>query len=198
MRIHTVSGGLLGTNCYLVWEEGNDDCVAIDPGFSSGEILAVIRAQGKNLQAVLLTHGHFDHVGGARGLQEATGCKVYIHPADLGLPGYLTQGEIPATDYYEKTLSIAGLNMQVLHTPGHTPGSVCLIAGDSIFSGDTLFAGSCGRTDFPGGSWSQILASLLRLSKLEGDLQVLSGHGEASHLEAERKYNPYMKEATKR
>ena len=95
-------------------------------------------------------------------------------------------------------LQMDGVSFRVLHTPGHTPGSVCLLAGDVLLSGDTLFAGSCGRTDFPGGSWSQMMDSLTRLSKLEGDLRVLPGHMEDSTLERERKHNPYMKEATKR
>lgn len=93
------------------------------------------------------------------------------------------------------TLSLDSISFRVLHTPGHTPGSVCLIAGNLLFSGDTLFAGSCGRTDFPGGSWKDMLASLKRLAQLEGDYTVLPGHGEASTLETERATNPYMKEA---
>lgn len=195
MRIHTVTVGPLGTNCYLAWAEGQDSCVAIDPGFNSAKILAAIQDQGKRLQAILLTHGHFDHVGAVGGLQEATGCKVYIHPADLELPGYLTQGEIPATDHYDENLCIAGLEMKVLHTPGHTPGSVCLICEDVIFSGDTLFALSCGRTDLPGGSYPEIQKSLKRIADLPGDYRVLPGHGQETTLAMERQGNPYMQGA---
>lgn len=195
MHILTVTGGALGTNCYLAWQEGQENCVAIDPGFEDTEILQQIRAQGKKLEAILLTHGHFDHVGGVKLLQEETGCKVYLHEKDLQLPAYLTQGEIPATDYYEDSLQLAGLDISVLHTPGHTPGSVCLLCENVIFSGDTLFAFSCGRTDLPGGSYPEIRKSLKRLADLPGDYQVLPGHGEATTMEAERQGNPYMQGA---
>lgn len=195
MHILTVSGGLLGTNCYLAWQEGQDCCVAIDPGFEDAEILQQIRAQGKKLEAILLTHGHFDHVGGVKLLQEETGCRVYLHEKDLQLPAYLTHGEISATDYYGDSLHLAGLDISVLHTPGHTPGSVCLLCENVIFSGDTLFASTCGRTDLPGGSYPEICKSLKRLADLPGDYQVLPGHGETTTLDAERQGNPYMQGA---
>ena len=186
--------GSLQTNCYIVWGDDSDQCLVIDPGDDPEQILAMVRARERSVAAILLTHGHFDHVGGVKAIQEVSGCKVYLHKADLDLPSQLTAVSIPATDYYAEgeRLQIAGVEIQILHTPGHTPGSVCLVCEDVIFSGDTLFAGTCGRTDFPGGSYTQILQSLKRLAALEGNYRVLPGHAEQTSLEAERKNNPFM------
>ena len=193
MEVLTITGGSLYTNCYMVWGEGTG-CILVDPGFEGAQILEQVRSRGKQVEAVLLTHGHFDHIGGAKAIAGETGCKVYIHRADLELPSKLTTGTIPATDYYEEgdVLNLAGLTLRVMHTPGHTPGGVCLVTEDVIFSGDTLFAGTCGRTDLPGGSYNQIHESLTRLAALEGDYRVLPGHGEATTLAMERRLNPYM------
>ena len=197
MEITVFQLGSLGTNCYIVRE--GDGCAIIDPG-ASGEALADwLDNAGLQPEAVLLTHGHYDHVGGVEALRSRYGgILVYVHEADTHLTADLSRGLQWTNHYHEgDTLTAGGVDFCVLHTPGHTPGSVCLLAEDALFCGDTLFAGSCGRTDFPGGSWTQMMESLRRLSKLEGDLQVLSGHGEDSTLDRERKYNPYMKEATK-
>ena len=196
MQVLTITGGSLYTNCYMAWGEG-DKCVLIDPGFDAQQILEQCRAQGKQVEAVLLTHGHFDHVGGVKGVATETGCKVYIHKADLEIPNRMTLGTVPYTDYYEDgdVLELAGLTLRVLHTPGHTPGSVCLLSGDVMFSGDTLFAGTCGRTDLPGSSPKQMWQSLARLAALEENYQVLPGHGEGSTLSMEKRYNPYLQGA---
>ena len=196
MQVLTITGGSLYTNCYMAWGEG-DKCVLIDPGFDAQQILEQCRAQGKQVEAILLTHGHFDHVGGVKGVATETGCKVYIHKADLEIPNRMTLGTVPYTDYYEDgdVLELAGLTFRVLHTPGHTPGSVCLLCGDVMFSGDTLFAGTCGRTDLPGSSPKQMWQSLARLAALEENYQVLPGHGEGSTLSMEKRYNPYLQGA---
>ena len=196
MQVLTITGGSLYTNCYMAWGEG-DKCVLIDPGFDAEQILEQCRAQGKQVEAILLTHGHFDHVGGVKGVATETGCKVYIHKADLQIPNRMTLGTVPYTDYYEDgdVLELAGLTLRVLHTPGHTPGSVCLLCGDVMFSGDTLFAGTCGRTDLPGSSPKQMWQSLARLAALEENYQVLPGHGEGSTLSMEKRYNPYLQGA---
>ena len=122
-------------------------------------------------------------------------CKVYIHEADLSLPPQFTAGTLYYTDFYKGgiTIEAAGLDVFIRHTPGHTPGSVCLLVQDVLFSGDTLFAGSCGRTDLPGGDWATITKSLKRLAALEGNFWVYSGHGPTSTLRDEKKYNPYMR-----
>ena len=127
-------------------------------------------------------------------LAEKTNCRVYLHADDLLLPENFTAGPLYYTRTYTEgtCLHLAGLDITVLHTPGHTPGSVCLLVENCIFSGDTLFSGSCGRTDLPGGSWATILKSLRRLRDLEADFRVFPGHGESTTLAQEKKYNPYM------
>lgn len=194
MNIITLQGGALYTNCYLVYGDDADTCVVIDPGFQPEPILEAALCRGKKIEAILLTHGHFDHVGGVKGIAEETGCKVYLHEEDLTLPNRLTLGTIPYTDHYGEgdTLTLAGLSFRILHTPGHTPGGVCILCEDAMFSGDTLFAGTCGRTDFPGSSPKDMRTSLTRLAKLEGEYTVLPGHGEASTLSEEKRSNPYL------
>lgn len=183
------------TNCYLVWQEGREESILIDPGYMPEEILAFVRGKGKRVAAILLTHGHFDHVGGVRKIAEATHCPVYLREEEKTLPQFMTAGELYSTDTYGHTLSVAGLTFDILHTPGHTPGSVCLICEDAIFAGDTLFAGSCGRTDFPGSNPGDMKKSLETLSALGGDYRVFPGHGESTTLQYEREHNPYMKGA---
>ena len=187
--------GAYQTNCYLVWEENSPTCVVIDPGYEPDTILDEAKKLGKEITAVLLTHGHFDHVGGVRELAAETGCPVYLHEAELSMPPQMTAGPLFYTNTYGEGdfVEAAGLSFKVLHTPGHTPGSVCLLCENAMFSGDTLFWGSCGRTDLPGGSWATIRKSLLRLADLSGDYDVYPGHGDATTLSFERKMNPYMR-----
>ena len=196
MEVLTITGGSLYTNCYMAWGEG-DKCVLIDPGFDGNQILEQVRLQGKQVEAILLTHGHFDHVGGVKAIAAETGCKVYIHKMDMELPQRLTLGTVPYTDNYDEgdVLQMAGLSIRVVHTPGHTPGGVCLLCEDYMFSGDTLFAGTCGRTDLPGSSYKDMWASLARLASLEKDYKVLPGHGEGSTLFMEKRLNPYLQGA---
>ena len=195
MELKTFPIGSLQTNCYMVWEDGSDTCILIDPGYEPELLLEQVRLQRKTLEAILLTHGHFDHVGGVKPIAAETGCKVYICAEELRQPLRYSDG-LHYTDTVAEgdVLHLAGLTLQVLHTPGHTPGCVCYLCGDTLFSGDTLFAGTCGRTDLPGGDFKAIQASLQRLAALEGDLRVLPGHGMASSLDIERRYNPYMQE----
>ena len=194
LKIHTLTLGMYQTNTYIIHEENSKGCCVIDPGYEADTILRKIEALGLTPEAILLTHGHFDHVGAVKDLAADTGCRVFACAGDEQLPPMFTGGKLYVTDRYEEgtILNIAGLYIRVLHTPGHTPGSVCLLVDDVIFSGDTLFAGSCGRTDI-GGSWTEIQTSLKRLSLLEGDFTVYPGHGESTTLAAERRYNPYMR-----
>lgn len=194
MQIITMPVGAYQTNCYMVWGEG-DKCVLIDPGYEANTLLEQVEKQGKTLEAILLTHGHFDHVGAVRDITAETDCKVYIHSQELTLPEALTAGKLYYTDTYDEgdTVNAAGLTFKVLRTPGHTPGGVCLLCGDAMFCGDTLFAGSCGRTDFPGGDYATMKCSLGRLSSLKGNYRVFPGHGEDTTLDLERKTNPYLR-----
>ena len=194
MKVIAMPVGSYQTNCYMVYNENSETCVLIDPGYQPEELLEQIRIKGKTLEAILLTHGHFDHVGGVKQIAQETGCKVYICPEELLIPPHFSAGEHYYTDTYSEgdTLNLAGLSLQVLKTPGHTQGSVCLLCGDTLFSGDTLFAGTCGRTDLPGGDHKTILSSLRRLAQLEGDYRVLPGHGPCTTLNEERVENPFL------
>ena len=193
MEMLVMAVGAYQTNCYMVWLEGREDCVLIDPGSAHKEILEIVEKQKKTVAAILLTHGHFDHVGAVRKIAEKTGCAVYLDPAEKNLPAFMTAGPLYSTDDYEGKVCVAGLEFEVLHTPGHTPGSVCLLCEDVIFSGDTLFAGSCGRTDFPGSDPKAMKVSLQKLKDRSGDFRVFSGHGEDTTLSFERENNPYMR-----
>ena len=192
MNIQKLTLGLYQTNTYIL--SNDTEAVVIDPGYEPDTILDAL--EGKNLKAILLTHGHFDHVGAVKELVAETGCKVYIHAADLSLPPMITAGQLYYTHTYaegDTVCPIEGAELHVLHTPGHTPGSVCLLLGDQMFSGDTLFEGSCGRMDLPGGDQLQMHQSLNRLVSLQADYHVHPGHGGSTTLAAEKRYNPYMR-----
>ena len=194
MEITVLTLGGYMTHCYILRQEASSKCLIIDPGYEAGRILSVLQQKQLEPEAILLTHGHFDHVGAVQDLAAETDCDVYISEADLSLPLMITNGKLYYTHTYPAsgTLNLAGLTIRVLPTPGHTPGSVCLLVGDTLFAGDTLFQGSCGRTDLPGGSWEQIAASLKTLAALPGDYRVLPGHGGETTLDRERQSNPYL------
>jgi glyoxylase-like metal-dependent hydrolase (beta-lactamase superfamily II) len=191
MNIRKLTLGLYQTNTYLL---ANDtEAVVIDPGYEADTILDALA--GKTLKAILLTHGHFDHVGAVKELAAETGCEVWIHAAEATMPPMVTAGPLYFTHTYDEgdTVSpIAGLELTVLHTPGHTPGSVCLLMGNEMFSGDTLFACSFGRTDLPGGDPRKMMESLRRLASLQGNFFIHPGHGGSTTLDAEKRFNPYM------
>ncbi len=195
VNIHTLTLGLYQTNCYIVHNEGQKECIVIDPGYEANTIMNRAALLGLEIKAILLTHAHFDHVGAVRQIAADTDCQVYVQEQELTLPGALTDGPLYYTDLYpaEGTVRVAGLEIKVLHTPGHTPGSVCLLTGDAMFSGDTLFAGSMGRCDFPGSSIFDMRKSMKKLCNLPGDYRVFPGHAEATTLEFERKTNPYLR-----
>ena len=195
LKIDSMELGIYFVNCYLIRGEQSNTCVVVDPGGHPNKVLKYLEDKSLTLEAILLTHGHFDHVGAVKELSEKTGCKVYLHADDLTLPENYTAGPLYYTHNYDEgdVLELAGLTIKVMHTPGHTEGSVCLVVDDVIISGDTLFCHSCGRTDLPGGDPEAIMKSLARLKAMEGDYRVLPGHNRATTLAVEREYNPFMK-----
>lgn len=199
MNIKTMQVGPLGTNCYLLEDEHTRAAAVIDPGGDGARIEAQLLADGAELKLILLTHAHFDHTGGVAELHAAhPDVPVFLHPADAARLGSQVFPPIgaPTVPYGDgDVVKLGDLDIQVLHTPGHTPGGVCLLVGDALFTGDTLFQGSMGRIDFEGGSYEDIMASLARLAHLPGDFRVLPGHMDASTLERERKTNYYIREA---
>ena len=149
---------------------------------------------------MLLTHAHFDHVGAANALLEATGARLYMCEKELELVKGGASGRFTVPEdvkYYRDgdTVEVGGLRFEVMETPGHTPGGVTLRCGEALFTGDTLFRGSCGRTDFAGGDMRQELRSLKRIAELPGDYEVYPGHAESSMLSIEREHNPYVRHA---
>ena len=206
MEISVLRLGQIGTNCYIFRREGGYRCGIVDPGDQGEQVARWLVEKGLEAEAVLLTHGHFDYILGIPGLREEwPDLPVYCHPADLGggdttslfgetFPTVRSFGDI--TPYREgDTVEVDGIRLEVLDTPGHTPGSVTLRAENVLFTGDTLFAGSMGRTDLPGGDEGEIMRSLKRLGELEGDYQVLPGHEGQSTLERERKSNYCLRAA---
>ena len=203
MKVITTVVGSLQTNCYLLIDEETKSAALIDPGDEAEKLLALVKSEGVTLKYILLTHGHRDHTLAVPALKKALpDVPVYIGEADAhstGIYHYPMADLVPDLKYYGEgdTLPLGSLTIKVLATPGHTPGGVCLLAGDWLFSGDTLFAGSCGRTDFNGGDQQAMMASLKKLGQLPGNLRVLPGHMEESTLDAERQVNPWMREALK-
>ena len=200
MLIKTLPVGQLETNCYVVTDENALVCAVIDPGDESNTILDYIEDNKLSCKAILITHAHFDHVSAVNAMLEATGAELYMCEKDLELAKTGASGRFtpPENTHFYKDgdeVKVAGLTFKVMETPGHTPGGVTLICGDALFTGDTLFHGSCGRTDLPGGDMRAELRSLKRIASLEGDYEVYPGHAESSMLSIEREHNPYVRHA---
>lgn len=192
IHIDTLPLGELQTNCYIVSGE-KGKCVIIDPGAEAEVILEFLARKDLKAEAILLTHGHYDHVGAVLPLRQRLLCPVYMAPEDLNLPDYLTLPKGPTEDISEgDVLELAGVRFQVLHTPGHTQGCVCYLTDEALFCGDTLFAGSIGRTDLPGGNVPQMIRSLKRLRELSFDGPIYCGHEGHSTLAWEKRHNPYL------
>ena len=195
---HIPAAPPLYTNTFLLISDAGH-AVVIDPAAEVHSYDEILKQHNATLTTILCTHGHYDHVGAVAALKKATGCKVYMDPADAAgsqlLP--LTPDAITDTWPAGDELTIDELTFKIYHTPGHTPGGVCLWCDGVLFSGDTLFAGSCGRTDFPGGSMRQMQQSLSLLAALPlpDETKVLPGHEDFTTLGQERRSNPYMNEA---
>ena len=200
MKVKMMQVGPIGTNCYILEDEGEKRAAVIDPGDEAERILSVLREMDSQVEYILLTHGHYDHTTAVPELHEALpDAKIYIHKADANGTGsriFPLAGQVKDLLFYDEgdALPLGALTVEVLHTPGHSKGSVTLKVRDVLFTGDTLFAGDCGRTDLPGGSYEEILASLGRLGRLEGNFHVCPGHEQTSTMDREREINRYLRE----
>ena len=199
MKLETLPVGAIGTNCYLVSD--GEVCAIIDPGDEARRIAARLDALGWKPGAILLTHSHYDHTGAVEDLRKLyPGIPVYRSDRDVchGDPYLLhlfpALGETLKCDEGD-TIQVGALTFTVLATPGHSEGSLTFRCENALFCGDTLFAGSCGRTDFPGGDVNKMWSSLRRLANLSGNLEVYPGHMHASTLDQERSVNPYLQHA---
>lgn len=206
MDIVTFSDVSFGSNTYLVVNEERNEAVLIDAGVPAAEVLSYLEKNDLTLKAVLLTHGHPDHLVSLKEIVDATGAPAYLHPADAALlrsipPVFLRmlgleklelpEEFLPLEDGME--LELAGLKFKVLHTPGHSEGSVCFLTDGVLFDGDLVFRGSIGRTDFPGGSMETLLRSVKeKVFTLPSDTRILPGHMGATVVGWEKKTNPFL------
>ena len=191
-------------NAYLFFQDESKRAVAVDPSYHIQAMIRYLKEEGMQVEAILLTHGHFDHIAGMDTLREETGAPVYLHEGDAALPGNPEKNLSVITDRLltlrpadvlvkgGERLAIAGMEIEVLHTPGHTQGGVCYLAEDVMFSGDTLFHLSIGRTDLPGGDQEQMRCSLKKLCGLGREYVIYPGHGQSTSLGFEVQNNPYL------
>lgn len=198
--------GPLECNCYVVGDPRSRRAIVIDPGGEPAALAKAISAHDLTVTAIVATHAHFDHVLGAAELKELTGAPFLLHPGDLAVLEWMQESgriwlgvelpppaEVDAFPEEGEVLAAGAAELEVVHTPGHSPGSISLVGEGVVFSGDTLFAGSVGRTDLPGGSEVELAATIARkLFALEGDLPVFPGHGPATTLDEERRSNPFV------
>ncbi len=208
INISSAMVGPLAVNCYIVTDEKTGKTAVIDPGGYSTELDAILKTVGyENIEYILLTHGHFDHIGGVPKVLSKTGGKakiaIYESEAPFLSDGYKNLSSMFTGTPLEKItadillrdgdkVTLGESEFDVIHTPGHTSGSVCYICSGDIFSGDTLFKRSAGRTDFPTGSAAQLMQSLKKLAALDGDYNVHPGHDRETWLDEERRMNPYL------
>ncbi|MBA7680576.1 Hydroxyacylglutathione hydrolase GloC [subsurface metagenome] len=196
--------GPLATNCYIVGSEPGKEGVIIDPADEAGMILTNVKELKLDIKLILLTHGHIDHVGALKEVKEATGAEVAIHCDDAEILLQCFSVNILGLSYPlpslpdrlledRDSIDIGDLHFSVLHTPGHTPGGICILVDRVVFSGDTLFNYGIGRCDLPGGDYSQLMKSInTKLMVLPDDTAVYPGHGPSTTIGAERQGNPFL------
>jgi len=208
LMVRGIVVGVFAENCWIVGSRRTSEAIVIDPGDQPEEILALARDMGLNIKLIANSHGHIDHVLGIRGVQEATGAKLLLHQGELeiiraaaGAAASLLGRPVeplPVPDHLLEDgdeVEVEGLKLTVLHTPGHTPGSLSFYADGLLFSGDTLFRGSIGRTDLPGGDYGQEMSSIVdRLLALPDETIVLPGHMQETKIGIERQTNPFVLE----
>ena len=205
MKIYDLQLGALGANCYVI-ETGDSRCIAVDIGGDSERFLSFLKSKNLTLTKILLTHGHFDHTGGAEAVRKATGAEVFVHVDDAkmlqsavdSLYTLIQLGEFaPVSEFIAVEegccITDGDCRITVIGTPGHSEGRVCYVCGNAMFTGDTLFCGSIGRTDFPGSNLLDMKNSLQKLYQMDKDFRIYPGHGESSTLENEKRTNPYMR-----
>ncbi len=205
-RIVTLTNGAFAENCYLVADPDCGAAALVDPGEDAALFLARLAHEGWTARAIWLTHGHVDHVAGVAAVREATGAPVWLHPADRPLDdraadparafGLVAEPPPPPDAIFEEgvPVRVGGLAFDVLHTPGHSPGSVSLAGHGAVFAGDVLFAGSIGRTDLPGGDTDALLASIReKLYALPDATVVYAGHGPPTTIGTEKRSNPFAR-----
>lgn len=200
MLIKSFTLGHVQTNCYIVTDEKTLECAVIDPGAEVNTIMRYLEENRLKCRCILLTHGHFDHTGAVEDVQKETGAAVYMSAKDVRRKlteiGY-RYAPPKGTNFFAEgeTITVGSLVFEVIETPGHSQGSVCFRCGNALFTGDTLFRDSCGRTDLPGSSGEEMLRSLRKLAELPGDYEVYPGHMEGSTLERERRFNMFIQQA---
>ena len=198
--------GSIGANCVILGCEQTRKAAVVDPGDEGDKILSVLTSEKLTLEKIINTHGHFDHVGANRRLKEVTGAEILIHEKDAPMLGYLKEMAMsfgmrmensPPADRFVKDgdiITFGEEKLKVLHTPGHSQGGISLVAEDFVIAGDTLFQGSIGRTDLPGGDYDTLIRSIkTKLLPLGDKMKVITGHGPATLIGAEKRYNPFLR-----
>ncbi len=205
MILEKIVENRMGENTYVVGDKNTKKCIVVDPGAKPEDIINKVKQKGLNIEYIVLTHGHGDHITNVLKLKEMTNAKIVAHidekeilldkRKNLSSQLYSYAIEFDADIYVKDndTLKVGDMKLKFIHTPGHTPGSMCIKIDNNMLTGDTLFAGSIGRTDFYGGDYKKMQKSLKKLEKYDNDIMIYPGHGPSSNLKIEKMSNPFMR-----